>query len=304
MQVARAFRFATTSAIALACIAAVMPARADERAQCVAASEKAQQLRNAGKLSEAREQLVVCGRAECPKLIQQDCTQWMSEVLGMLPSVVPGAKDRRGRDIVDVKVSVDGKPVTDTLDGKPLPIDPGVHILKFETKGAPAIEEKIVVRQGEKNRIVTVTFAIGEEPEGGAKKPGTSDAGRDRDHDRDRDRDRARTSSPPIAAFIVGGLGLAALGTALYINLDANADARKLRDECAPRCDPADVDDVEQRRIIAGVTAAAGGALLIAGVVLFFVHNSGDSRGGRARGPAFAVAPVTGGAFGAATVTF
>jgi hypothetical protein len=301
VQVARALRFATTAAVAIASIASVAPAHADDRAQCVTASEKAQQLRNAGKLSEARDQLVICGRAECPKLVQQDCTQWMSELLSMLPSVVPGAKDRRGRDIVDVRVSVDGKVVTETLDGKPIPVDPGVHVFKFETKGAPALDEKIVVRQGEKNRIVTVTFALGEDPNE-PKKPGPVDGASGNDH-RDRDKDRGG-SSPPIAAFVVGGLGLVALGTALYINLDANADARKLRDECAPRCNPEDVDDVEQRRIVAGVTAAAGGALVIAGVVLFFVHNSGDSRGGRAKGPSFAVAPITGGALGAAAVSF
>jgi hypothetical protein len=34
------------------------------------------------------------------------------------------------------------------------------------------------------------------------------------------------------------------------------------------------------------------------------VHNSGDSRGSRAHGPTFAVAPITGGAFGAAAVSF
>src|SRR5262245_61165144 len=87
---------------------------ADDKAQCVAASEKAQQLRNAGKLSDARDQLVTCGRAECPKLIQQDCTQWMSEVLAILPSVVPGAKDKKGRDIVDARVSIDGKVAAET----------------------------------------------------------------------------------------------------------------------------------------------------------------------------------------------
>lgn len=299
MQTARAARYATTAAFALALLTGAGVANADDRAQCVSASEKAQQLRNAGKLSEARDQLVICGRSECPKLVQQDCTQWMSEVLGILPSIVPGAKDRRGRDLIDVKVSIDGKTVTETLDGKPIAVDPGVHNFKFETKGAPAVDERVVVKQGEKNRIVSVTFAIGDDPDA-TKKPGTGDVG----HDGDRRDDKQHGSSPPIAAYVVGGLGLVALGTALYINLDANADARKLRDECAPKCDPADVDDVEQRRIIAGVTAAAGGALLIAGVVLFFVHGSGESRGGRAQRPMFAVAPISGGALGAAAVSF
>lgn len=300
MHGARALRIVTSSALTLALIATAAPALADTRAECVTASEKAQQARNAGKLSEARDQLVICGRAECPKLIQTDCTNWMSEVIAVLPTIIPAAKDRNGRDLIDVKVSLDGKVLTESMDGKPLPVDPGVHVFKFETKGATAVDEKIVVKQGEKNRIVTVTFA-NEEPEAGAKKPGPVDVARDGDH---REDDGARHRSLPIAAFVVGGIGLVALGTALYINLDANADARRLRDECAPKCNPADVDDVEQRRIIAGVTAAAGGALLIAGVVLFFVHNSGDSRGSRAHGPTFAVAPITGGALGAAAVSF
>src|SRR4051812_3792936 len=93
----------------LAVLTSDVSAFADEKAICVAASEKAQQLRSTGKLVDAREQLTVCGRAECPKLIQQDCTQWTSEVLAALPSVVPAAKDRKGRDIVDVRLTVDGK---------------------------------------------------------------------------------------------------------------------------------------------------------------------------------------------------
>ena len=44
-------------------LALAVEAHADDKQQCVAASEKAQQLRNAGKLSQAREQLATCGRA-------------------------------------------------------------------------------------------------------------------------------------------------------------------------------------------------------------------------------------------------
>lgn len=237
-------------------------ARADEKQQCLSASEKAQQLRNAGKLTEARAELALCGRAECPKLVQQDCTQWMSEVLGILPSVVPGAKDRKGRDLIDVKVSIDGKVVTETLDGKALPIDPGVHTFKFETKSAPPVEEQVVVRQGEKNRILTITFATPDE----AKKdpPPKKEAPPPEEK-----------PSPPYAAYITGGVGVVALGVALFIDLDANSDARNLRDTCAPKCEQSQVDDVENRYVIAGVTAALGGAALIAGVVLYFTHSSG-----------------------------
>ncbi|OJY17387.1 MAG: hypothetical protein BGO98_00340 [Myxococcales bacterium 68-20] len=241
-------------------------ARADEKPQCVAASEKAQKLRIAGRLSEARAELATCGRIECPKLVQQDCSEWMREVLAILPSVVLGAKDQDGRDIVDAKVSIDGKVVTESLDGKAVAVDPGVHLFRFETQGAPAVEEKVVVRQGEKNRILTVTFATG--PAEGEAPSGMKHSKQD--------------GSAPIAAFVTGGIGLAALGAALYIDLDANADARNLRKTCAPSCEQSQVDDVENRYVIAGVTAALGGAALIAGVVLFFTHDravkSGASR--------------------------
>lgn len=254
-------------------------ASADVREQCVAASEKAQQLRMAGKLSDARDQLAICNRTECPKLVAQDCAQWMSEVLAVLPSVVPAAKDERGRDLVDVKVSIDGKIVTASLDGKPIAVDPGVHAFAFEASGARRVEEKIVVRQGEKNRIVGVTLARIDDARPAPVTPAAS--------------------SPPTAAFVVGGVGLAALGTALFVTLDADADARRLRDECAPRCNPADVDDIEQRRVVAGVTAAAGGALVVAGVVLLLVHGSGSTSKA-----SVAFTPLPGGASGAAVVRF
>ena len=56
-------------ALLVAILASSHRAFADEKAACVAASEKAQQLKSSGKLVEAREQLNVCGRTECPKLI-------------------------------------------------------------------------------------------------------------------------------------------------------------------------------------------------------------------------------------------
>ncbi len=243
-------------------------AHADEKQQCVAASEKAQQLRNAGRLTEAREQLVQCGRNECPKLVQQDCSEWMREVLAILPTVVPGAKDKDGRDIVDVNVSIDGKLVTETLDGKAIPVDPGVHTFRFERKGrpttdtkAPSVEEQVVIRQGEKNRILTVTLADHERPTGSKPPDETNTPG--------------KAASPPIAAYVTGGVGVVALGVGLYLMLDANADARELRSTCAPRCEQSAVDDVDNRQVIAGVTAGLGGAALVAAAVLFFTHDRG-----------------------------
>jgi hypothetical protein len=82
-------------------VLASMPrgARADSAEACMLAAEKAQNLRNAGKLSDAKGELSLCVRERCPALVRRDCTQWMGEVLAMLPTVVPGARDAKGRDL-------------------------------------------------------------------------------------------------------------------------------------------------------------------------------------------------------------
>lgn len=243
----------------------------DDRQICVSASEKGQQLRSAGKLVEAREQLNLCGRLECPKLIQQDCTQWMSEVLASLPSIVPGAKDRRGHDVIDARLSIDGKLATETLDGKPIVLDPGVHSFVFEAKGSgagPAVKEQLVIKPGEKNRIVSVTISTGDDVAAGSGRDlGTGERPAE-----------ASRSSPPVAAYVVGGLGVVALGVAGVMGLLANSDAHDLRSTCAPGCRQSDVDAIQTRYTIGGVTAGVGGALLITGVVLFILHGNGSSR--------------------------
>ena len=245
----------------------------DDRQICVSASEKGQQLRSAGRLVEAREQLNLCGRLECPKLIQQDCTQWMSEVLASLPSIVPGAKDRRGRDVIDARLSIDGKLATETLDGKPIVLDPGVHSFVFEAKGSgagPAVKEQLVIKPGEKNRIVSVTISTGDDVAAGSGRDlGTGERPAE-----------ASRSSPPVAAYVVGGIGVVALGVAGVMGLLANSDAHDLRSTCAPGCRQSDVDAIQTRYTIGGVTAGVGGALLITGVVLFILHGNGGSRAG------------------------
>jgi hypothetical protein len=192
----------------------------------------------------------------------------MSEVLAILPSVVPGAKDRDGRDIVDVKVFVDGEMVTETLDGKAIAVDPGVHTFRFETKSAPPVEERVVVRQNEKNRILTITFATP------ASAAGTGSGGGGHEGE--------TRSSPPVAAWVIGGIGVVGLGIGATLGLLANSDAAAIRDSgCAPRCNADEVSSIQDRYTIAGVTAGVGGAFLLTGVVMLILHaGSGDSKSG------------------------
>ncbi len=71
--------------------------------------------------------------------------------------------------MLDVRILIDGQLATERLDGNPIAIDPGDHTVRFEANGARPVDERILLRQGEKNRILTVTFGgPGPEREGAA----------------------------------------------------------------------------------------------------------------------------------------
>jgi len=130
----------------------------DPKQQCITASEQGQNQRDDGLYRTARASFVECARDVCPKLIAQSCTRWLRELDQDAPTVVLGAKDEQGNDLTDVTVSLDGKPFATVLDGKPVESDAGEHVLRFERSGSVPAEQKLVLRAGEKARVVTVTL--------------------------------------------------------------------------------------------------------------------------------------------------
>ncbi|WP_437932449.1 hypothetical protein WMF37_25380 [Sorangium sp. So ce291] len=161
-------------ALALCLAAALSLAGIDARAQpskraCAAAYERAQGLRRDGKLIAAREALIACSQPTCPAAAVADCGPWLAEVEKSLPSVVIAARDAGGRERLDVRVLVDGRLLAAALDGKALPVDPGPHTFRYEPAGGPAVEERVLIREGEKNRAITVI--LGAPPAGAPSSP-------------------------------------------------------------------------------------------------------------------------------------
>jgi hypothetical protein len=142
------------SAFAVAALVALAApsARADDaKKQCTAAYDQAQSLRDAHKLREAREQLRICSQPSCTAFIAKDCTEWLDEVERSLPTVVLSAKDGAGRDLLQVRVSVDGQPLVQALDGKAVPVDAGPHTFRFEQADGASATQQILVKEGDKN---------------------------------------------------------------------------------------------------------------------------------------------------------
>jgi hypothetical protein len=268
----------------------------DKRA-CAAASEEAQLQRIHGQLRKARDQLLLCARDVCPVLVKHDCEGWLAEVDASMPTVVISALDRNGADAGDVRVLVDGEPFLDKLDGSAAAIDPGGHTLRFEHASDPPIDEQIIVREGEKNRLLSIRF--GPAPETVAQPPGTP---MPRSLVAVPSASEKRSDTVPIIAYSLFGLGAVALGVAGYFEFKQLNDYATLKNGCSMTpsgCTQGEVDNVANERVYAGVTFAVGLAAAAGGAVLLLTRpkaGTPQSRGAiSAPGVSLRVVPAPGG---------
>jgi hypothetical protein len=127
---------------------------------CLLATETSISLRADHKLRAARAQLVICSAPTCPAEVREECGHRLDEVNAALPTVVFTAKTAAGEELSRVKVTMDGEVVTDHLDGTALSLDPGSHPFTFESAGAPALSETMILHEGEKNRRELVVLGV------------------------------------------------------------------------------------------------------------------------------------------------
>ncbi len=235
-------------------------ARADSKAECIAASEKAQQLKDDRKLIKAREQLLVCGRDVCPGPVRKDCADMLQQVDSRLPSVVVRAKGKNGEDLVDVKVTADGNVLTEKLDGRAISLDPGVHAFHFETAGADPIDQSVVVGEGEQNRALSVQFG---KPPGEQGTPATTSKG------------------VPVGAFVVIGVGVLAAGVGAPIFYAMGLNQKSVDEApggCKPNCSAAEVDSIRTKLIVGDIFMGVGVAAVIGGTIWAIVHYTGGKK--------------------------
>ncbi len=217
---------------------------------CADASEKGQLLKIKGSLRAARAEFLTCVDDACPPLVRKDCGQFLVDLESAIPTVVLGARDPSGTDLTDVRVLVDAETIAEHLDGKAIAMDPGVHKFRFEAKGRLPVEQTIVVREGERNRVVAVTM---KSESGDVVEP-------------------IERPGPPVAAWIAAGVGFVGLGTFAVLGLSARAEFNDLENRCGSRCPDDDVDQVRRKALFADIGLGVG--LIGAGVAtyLFIDH--------------------------------
>jgi hypothetical protein len=267
------------SAVVLAILLAPSLARSAEptKQQCVDANDAAQDLRQAGKLRQAREKLVLCATSSCPAIVREDCLDRLRHVDAAMPTIVFEAKDAAGNDLPNVTVTMDGQPFADKLDGTPLPLDPGDHRFVFNAQGLPSTEKRIEVREGDLGRrerlvLAATVQALPQTPakeEPVAMAPPASDG-----------------STQRMAGMILGGAGIVGVAVGSVFGLVSKTTYDyALGSECggnANACSAQGARDGQSahgQATVATVGFVAGLALLGGGAALYFTAPHGVSVG-------------------------
>lgn len=214
--------------------------------QCIDAAEEGQTLRDNGRLTEARTRFVTCGSSECPSVVAKECTAWLSETESRIPTVVLAAVDGSGGDLIDVRVELDGKPVAESLTGTQLQVDPGPHRFRFTYKDAAPVEESVVIQERQRGRNIQARFEDVNAPEPtGAAEPSIDTA--------------RKRPGPPVAAYVLGGLGIAAIGTGIFFGVSAYGQYNDLKDQnCSPSCPKSETDAIRQKFLVADIAVGVG----------------------------------------------
>jgi hypothetical protein len=245
---------------------------ADEKADCMAAASKGQTLRDAHALIEAREQFRVCARSVCPAIVQTDCGAWLEEVERTAPSVVLSAKDKDGRDLLDVSVSVDGAPLAQKLDGQAVPMNPGVHTFQFVLADGLSATSRVIVKEGEKAQSVAVAFVPPSELPKLDEKP-KMETLPDETPAPAKPTGPVRGAAQRLSGLVLGGVGVVGVGVGIGIALDAKSKDVSAAGEKSP-AQESDSRNAVNEGNVGTVVLVAGAVVAAAGVVLWLTAPS------------------------------
>ena len=190
-----------------------------------------------------------------------------------MPAVVLEAKDAASSNMSAVRVTMDGVPVLDQLDGTAILVNPGEHRLAFDAAGFRRTEATFVAREGQKNLRVVVFLDSGRSsaPDQLIVSPAASAPGR-----HEEPTSFAWTPQETVGlALGCAGIGGVAVGTIWSIMSKVTYD-HALASECGGdpnRCSSQGIADgrtAHHQASVATVGFVAAGALFAAGAALYF----------------------------------
>lgn len=249
----------------------VAQAFADDKQACSDAYEKTQSLRNGGQLRAAREQALICVREVCPEFIRTDCSTWLTQVEASVPTVVFEVRDADGKDVATGSVSLDGQPWLDVIDLAAHPVDTGTHTFRVESRGSEPAEAKLTLREGDKNKRISVQLKRAATPQPVVPRaPQSSEPPPEQ-----------REGGRSIAPWILGGAGAAVLVTGVVLGVVTIAQKSTWEDNCnlkTEECNPDGLDAADTGRTLGPISTVAmvvGGAAIAGAGVWLLVDDGG-----------------------------
>lgn len=245
--------------VALVPVSLLVPGLAvGEPKECISSYESSQELRVEGKLREVRPALKRCQQSDCSRAIRKDCSTWAAEVDRSIPSLSVTVVDASGSEIKGARLLLDGAPAA--LEGGVIEVNPGAHVVRAESEGKVASEERVTAVLNGKKQAVKIRLASVPTAASSSSEPAAVSA----------DVPRRKVPTATWVAAGVAGVGFLA-GAYFFSSARSGEDDLKGRG-CAPGCPASDVDVVRRDRLLTYVGLGVGVGALGAAAAFYFLR--------------------------------
>jgi hypothetical protein len=167
-----------------------------------------------------------------------------------------------------LEIRQDGVVLAGAVWGAAIPVDPGVHTIEASAPGKSGWRTTVMIEPRGDRKSVLVPL-LGDEP--GERSPsliaGAAPSGEP----------SSRGGVRRAIGFVVGGIGVVALGSFAYFAASGSSEYRDLQRSCGPRCDSQEVDPVRAKLLAADISLAVGVAALGSAAFLIFWRGSAPS---------------------------
>lgn len=250
------------------------PALADSKA-CITAHATGQREAKAGHLRLATQLFTTCGSDEtCPNQLRQECAEFLKSVEQTVPTVIFSVVDENNGDVSGVKVFSSEELLVGGLDGRAIQIDPGKHHLRFLLPSGEILNSDVLIREGEKNRLIEVKVkdnaetdaTTTEKPPPVVAPPPPPPVAPPPAPPKD--------PNPPLGFWIASGVAVAGLGVGATYAIFGKSEKNDLSD-CAPYCGEnmrGTYDSLKRDYLIADIGFGVG--VVSAGVATYLYVSS------------------------------
>jgi hypothetical protein len=293
-----------------------VPASSAREDACMIAYKNAQEREQSAHLAEARELFQTCAKPTCGTFLRQECSTRHAQIGAEMPSIVPMVTDESGEPRVDVQVKMDGELLTAHLDGRALPVDPGIHEFSFATDRGVFSTQKVLIAQGQRNRAISASL---QKAGGHARKKvpamvaSASDPAADApaavvstpkaEGEETATADQQGGFHAPVLSYVLGGAGLASLGVGALLIQWGRKDNSMLS-QCTPFCPQSSTDHIRNLYLAADISIGVGIAALGASYLVYAITHSAKEEKATQEAYLFDVQPTRSGAVATVSGSF